>query len=134
MIDRDDIDRCYKIEKVKNSYTTISEISGSVSSYAEVNYDVFGISSSDYHNELYGIIQEKSGKYNIDDFDSYLELQKIGKDKDYKKLKKDGTIENQKVTLPTYIRNVIHHPENNNNDKYSIEELNKSIIKLLKLR
>lgn len=36
------------------------------------------------------------------------------------------------VTLPVYIRNVIHHPENTNNS-FSDEELNLSITKMLEI-
>ncbi len=134
MIDRDCMGRCYKVEKKGNNKTAISKIEGGVSSYAEVNYDVFGILSSDYHNELYGLIQDKSEKVNVSDFDIYLETEKIQKDKKYIKIKKDGTTEEQTLTLPSYIRNLIHHPENVNNAKFTDADLEKSTKALLKIK
>ncbi len=134
MIDRECIGRCYKVEKKENKKTVVSKIEGNTSSYAETNYDVFEIPTTDYHNELYGILQEKSGKYVIADFDDYLDSKGISKDKTYNKVTKEKKIEPSKTTLPTYVRNMIHHPENPHNQKYSQAELEKSIKNLIKVK
>lgn len=53
---------------------------------------------------------------------------KFGKPEiDYKKLKKDGSIVTQKLTLTEYIRHQIHHPENKNNTRFNLSELKDSI-------
>ena len=44
-----------------------------------------------------------------------------------KKICKDGTIKDIQITLTEYIRHQIHHPENNNNVRYTREELKESI-------
>lgn len=107
--------------------------------WGEINYYAFGVLSVEFHNELYGFIQAKAIKedekyYMETDFENYLTTNGgFTQDKDYKRLKKDGTIEDQKRTLPTYIRNLIHHPENTNNTKYTGEELKTSTEKLIEL-
>lgn len=84
----------------------------------EVNYIAFGEITEEYHNELFGFIElqgwigdYKSGKPVID----------------YNKLKKDGSIITQKLTLTEYIRHQIHHPENKNNKRFDHSELRESI-------
>ena len=46
--------------KEKNINTSINKIEKKSTSYAEVNYDIFGILTNDYHNELYGFIDGKN--------------------------------------------------------------------------
>ena len=134
MIDKDCMSRCYKVKKKDNHKTEVLKIDGDVKSYAEVNYDVFDIISSDYHNELYGVLQETNKKSSTEDFDKYLETKGILINKDYIYNKANGTTSTFKVTLPTYIRHQIHHPENANNARYTISDLEKSIKILLKLK
>ena len=110
-------------------------------SWGEINYYAFDVLSVEFHNELYGFIQAKAtleddkyckSKY----FDEYLfdksnEIIKI--DQKYKHLKPDRTILEYDTTLPTKIRNIIHHPENEHNEKYTDEELKISIESLISL-
>lgn len=134
MIDRGFIGRCYKVEKKRNKTTEITKLGGTASSYAEINYDVFGILSTDYHNELYGVLQEKSGHYAVAEFDDFLESKEIKKDKTYLEARKGGATKEHTTTLPTYIRHLIHHPENGHNTKYTDAELERSTKALLKVR
>lgn len=110
-------------------------------SWGEINYYAFGVLSVEFHNELYGFIQAKAiledekyceSKY----FDEYL-FDKSGEaikiDQKYKYLKADKTIIEYNTTLPTKIRNIIHHPENTNNTKFTNEELKNSIESLISL-
>ena len=111
----------------------------------EVNYLAFNEISVEYHDELYGELQfeyreisrrsndnQKDGKsdkgatkrINEKGFDDWLNKKGIEKNKDYKRDDRDGTY---KVTLQTYIRDLIHHPENKSNHMYTEEELSKSI-------
>ena len=84
----------------------------------EVNFLAFSEISEEYHNELYGHI-EFEGK--INDF-------KSGKTQiDYVKVQKDGSKKDVKLVLTEIIRHQIHHPENQENTKYTDEELAKSI-------
>lgn len=111
----------------------------------EVNYLAFNEISVEYHDELYGELQfeyreisrrsndnQKDGKsdkgatkrINEKGFDDWLNKKGIEKNKDYKRDDGEGTY---KVTLQTYIRDLIHHPENKSNHMYTEEELSKSI-------
>lgn len=105
--------------------------------WGEINYFAFGVVSVEFHNELYGFIQAKAvfedeKNYCETDFDNYLSQKGIIQDQTYVRLKKDGTTVNQVRTLPTKIRNVIHHPENRHNS-FSNEDLKKSIELLIPL-
>lgn len=89
------------------------------------------------HNKLYGELQlyaiGKNSKYYYEkEFDDWLVNEGLVRNKHYLKLLKNGTTHNVLVTLPVYIRNVIHHPENINNS-FSDDELNFSITKMLEI-
>lgn len=114
LIDKVNLDRNYKVEKVKNSYTNIMRITKKTSTYAEVNYEVFGINNSDYHNELYGFIESESKT----------KLSSLEKNRKWI----DSRNNKEKVvSLSEYIRHSIHHPENSLNKKYTDDELRESI-------
>lgn len=100
-------------------------------SWGEINYSAYYLPTVEFHNELYGYLQEKSGKDTIDDFDQFLKDKKnVSK---LKKYRRNG--QEKDITLCTYIRNQIHHPNNKKNVQYSKEEFEKStklLIKFLK--
>lgn len=84
----------------------------------EVNFLAFGESNDEYHNELYGYI-ESEGK---------LKEYKNGKvTMPYIRIKSNGdTIEEQKI-LSEYILHQIHHPENTQNVRFTVAQLQQSI-------
>lgn len=84
----------------------------------EVNFLAFGEASFEYHNELYGFI-EAEGR-----LDEY----KAGKpQRDYIKVRANGSTVTQRIILTEYIRHQIHHPENDNNALFTPDELKESI-------
>ena len=99
--------------KKENHKTSINKIEKKRSTYSEVNYEVFGIETSDYHNELYGYIESE---------DKTL-LNNLNKSK---KWIHSITNKEYQVSLSEYIRHSIHHPENELNKKYTDKELNQS--------
>ena len=106
--------------------------------WGEINYYAFGVLSVEFHNELYGFIQAKAvveddKNYFEEEFEKYLISKGFDQDQIYVRLIKDGTTESQTRTLPTRIRNIIHHPENTNNTKFTAEELKASTESLIKL-
>lgn len=113
LIDKNHLDRNFRISKSRDISEKGQLRSGS-STYASVTYEVFGIPNSDYHNELYGFLEENSKS----------KLDSLTKDKIWKNEK---TNKDENVSLPTYIRHSIHHPENNSNKMYSSDELIKSL-------
>ena len=102
---------------------------------AETNYLAFGILSVDYHIELYGYLQNKTGNFTVKSCDNYIAAQtafynpalhaKASSFTDQK-----GQTRNYQ-TLPTYIRNLIDHPDPNRN--YTQEELKRSTELLIEL-
>jgi predicted ATP-dependent endonuclease of OLD family len=121
MIDKDHMDRCFRVTKQSNKKTIIEKIERDKTSFSEANFEIFGIPSSDYHNELYGYLE---------DIDKS-KLNSLPKNLTWKN-KKSGAEET--VSLATYIRHSIHHPENDLNDKYTPDDLLKSIEILRKLK
>ena len=98
----------------------------------EINFTSFGDSSEEYHNELYGQIQEYAvtidPKYSKEkDFDNWLVSQGLSQPKQWKRIVGGVVQPGYNVTLQTYIRNTIHHPENKHNAAYSYPELTASI-------
>ena len=94
-----------------------------------------GVPTIELHNELYGVLQEENKKYKIRAIDAWFTQSKLH----IQKVKlwieeKDGEAQPAKaVTLQTYIRNSIHHPENRRNAKYSKDELQQSIDQMFEL-
>lgn len=104
--------------------------------WGEINYYAFELPSVAFHNELYGFLQaiaidEDENNYKQKEFDNWLEAIGIAKNCHYIHEKGDTTSEYY-VTLPTLIRNVIHHPENTHNT-YTQENLKESIEILIEV-
>lgn len=103
----------------------------------EINYTAFGVNSVEFHNELYGFIQAKAidedeKNYFEKEFEKWLVDKGVAQNKGYHRLLRDGNIQQEQKTLPTFIRNIIHHPENRNN-AYTVEELETSTGILLNI-
>ena len=104
----------------------------------EVNFFAFGEITEEYHNELYGYLQTKAMDENTDNiqekyFDPWLQSKGCNATKTWIRIKKDGNHQSCSVTVQTYIRNCIHHPENNVNTKYTEQELNDSIRQMIEI-
>jgi hypothetical protein len=67
------------------------------------------------HTTLYGRLQDYAGKPTVKAFDSWLEGHGLPKATSYVKVNPDGSLRPETTTLPTAVRNMIHHPENPNN-------------------
>ena len=124
--------------KLQNDSQTLSLFGDSSPTWGEINYFAFDVLSVEFHNELYGFLQAKAidedqNNYYEDKFDQWLMDKGFAANKTYKKQMNDKTTKSNKRTLPTYIRNLIHHPENNLNEKYTNEELKSSTEKMIKL-
>ena len=98
----------------------------------EINYLAFDVVSPEFHDELYGFIQARAivldGKNGREkQFDDFLCDMGATKDKKWIRLSRGEQQTPCDVTLKTYIRNFIHHPENTCNAEYSENELRESI-------
>lgn len=102
----------------------------------EVNYVAFEDASEEFHNELYGFLQEKASveddkNEKEKDFENWLLAKGCTKTKSWIRIKKGIAQPPYSTTLQTFIRNSIHHPENTLNSKYTSGELKTSIIKMM---
>ena len=102
---------------------------------AELNYLAFGVLSVDYHIELYGHLQNKTGNYTVKSCDDYIIAQTAFFNTALRTKKSSFTNQRGQTTnyqtLPTYIRNLINHPDPTRN--YTQEELKSSIELLIAL-
>ena len=83
----------------------------------EVNYIAFSDVTAEYHNELYGYIEEQGW---FSDF-------KLNKPQFPYNRMKDGKIKTENHIKTEIIRHQIHHPENTKNPRFTDEELKQSI-------
>ena len=102
-------------------------------SWGEINYIAYNLPTIEFHNELYGYLQEKNSAYYQNKIEKFFEDNGISKTKTWNRINKDGTQQPEKVTEQTYIRNHIHHPENTLNAQFTQSELKSSIDSMLRL-
>lgn len=102
--------------------------------WGEINYKAFEVCSNDFHNELYGYIQrcleeENGGWIGEQAIDDFLSDQGLNKECTWKRN------ENKEYprTLPVYVRNSIHHPENQLNASVSEFDLQRSTKLLVEI-
>lgn len=96
---------------------------------AETNFLAFDLVSNDYHIELYGWLQEKESKKTVKACDDFIIAQRQYKQALHAKPSQNGSVSYN--SLPTYIRNAIHHPESGN--RFTLAELRTSICLLIEL-
>lgn len=104
--------------------------------WGEINYRAFGVCSNEFHNELYGRIQwhleqadpdgKEAREKEIDGF-----IHQNGLDQCMKWKRTSGS--EYMTTLPTYVRNSIHHPENDMNAAVSETQLLESVQRMVEL-
>src|ERR1035437_1752344 len=92
--------------------------------------------TTEFHDELYGFIQERTQCLKEQDMDDLLE-QKFGiaKNKQWIPERAGIPLQTRNLTLPVFIRNKIHHPENKTMQAVSFNgaDLNESIQHLIKI-
>lgn len=97
-------------------------------SQAVANFLAFGEYSTDLHNLLYGLLDERDDKSFIDgDLIWYKQITKgeyEKKFKSYEKIQKDDKfyIKENKKSIHYIIRNLIHHPENTNENNLKYKD------------
>ena len=103
--------------------------------WGEINYKAYNLPTVDLHNELYGYLQEKSQMHTEKKFELWLETQGCSKDKTWTKEIKGIPSTPYPVTLMTFIRNHIHHPENQSmqSNLYNPDDLANSIQNMIKV-
>ena len=103
-------------------------------SFNLIMYKVFDIPTIELHNELYGelqIIADYSGKKSIE---KWFCQKGLSQNMNWIRETKEGSRKSEPVTLQTYIRNSIHHPENRSNTyKFTENDLRTSIDTMINL-
>ena len=102
--------------------------------WGEINFKAYKLPTVELHNELYGRLQDKNGKFSERDFEQWINAQGIQFSKHWTRVNSDGTVRQPyPVSLQTFIRNHIHHPENRQNVLYTENELKQSIEEMIRL-
>ena len=104
-------------------------------SWGEICFIAYNLPTVDLHNELYGYLQYHSNNFTEKDFEKWLTTNGFPKYQTWTRENPDGTTKKYEVTLQTFIRNKIHHPENKAmaNEEYSDEQLFTSINEMIGL-
>lgn len=97
--------------------------------FAEINFIVFGVSSPEYHNQLYCQLQLNQNLSRVKQCDEYIIHRPEYDSYIHEKPSVNGNV--TYTALSTYIRNAIDHYDNGNT--FSDEELERSIIFLQSL-
>lgn len=123
-------------EQGKTIIKGVEERCLSYPSLNEVNYLAFGDATEEYHNELYGYLQsiavnEEPQNGREQGFENWLSAKGCDKSKQWCRVKAGVPQPPYDITLQSYIRNLIHHPENTENIKYTKGELRTSINKMI---
>lgn len=123
-------DKNLTITNTTNNLGLFSQISCGELSYYAYNLPIF-----EFHNELYGWIQEKTNNMTEGSIENYLATQHgVVKDKVWIKADRSNHPQSPSdVTIMTYIRNFTHHPENTYNQDYTKIELSSSIEKMINI-
>ncbi|MGH7239046.1 MAG: ATP-dependent nuclease [Candidatus Saccharimonadales bacterium] len=103
--------------------------------WGEINFRAYQLPTVEFHNELYGRLQEISGAWKTKAFDEWLNQQGVDKSRQWTRENNGVAGQAANVTLQTFIRNKIHHPENTTMQaaEYSTDELSDSIEKMMAL-
>lgn len=104
--------------------------------WGEINYRAFNVCSNEFHNELYGYVQHHlelqkgDGKFaKEEEVDAYLAGEGLQRNRVWIRT----LTKKYKTTLPVFVRNSIHHPENNLNDEVTEMELRESTEALVSI-
>jgi len=102
--------------------------------WGEINFKAYKLPTVELHNELYGRLQDMNVKFSERDFEQWINAQGIQFSKHWARVNSDGTVRQPyPVSLQTFIRNHIHHPENRQNTLYTEDELKQSIEEMIRL-
>lgn len=101
--------------------------------WGEINFKAYKLPTVDFHNELYGHLQEKNNVLTIDTFEQWIVGKGITKSKAWTKESGGVAQAPRNVSLQTFIRNKIHHPENvtMQTANYTADELKQSIEEMI---
>jgi predicted ATPase len=103
---------------------------------AEIQYFAYNLKPNDLHNELFGYLEAES-RLKFDNTKKWLDerdLKRFAKEKGISVAEMTTTQKNnlkKDVSLQTYIRHYIHHPENTHNREFTEAEMGQSIQEMI---
>ena len=135
LLKRDETNEIQLVNARSEGWGLFGEVSPT---WGEINWFAYNLSTVDFHNELYGFLQSKAIDEDEENsrerhFDQWLNSKGIEANKQWIKEIRGVAQAPQNRTLQTFIRNSIHHPENEHNEKYTNEELKLSIQQMIDL-
>lgn len=103
--------------------------------WGEINFKAYNLATVEFHNELYGYLQENNSAYTERDFETWIISKGIPTSMQWTPEKNGVPQTPRNVSLQTFIRNKIHHPENTTMQatNFSIIELTQSINEMIGL-
>ena len=103
--------------------------------WGEVNFKAYKLPTVDFHNELYGYLQEKNSAFTENAFEQWIINQGLAQPKQWIRELRGIAQPAYNVSLQTFIRNKIHHPENVTMQpvNYTSDELRLSIEAMISL-
>lgn len=102
-------------------------------SWGEINFQAYNLPTIEFHNELYGYLQEANTVSSEAAIEAFFISKGQTKTKQWKRLQNGQVGNPYDVTLMTYIRNTIHHPDNTHNLPYTETELENSIKTMISI-
>ena len=124
-------DRCI------DSSTTLGLFGEGEPTWGEINYRAFGVYSVEFHNELFGWVQrhletlkDNGTPARNKEIDEFLSQNGVPVDREWIRTPSQQSSD---TTLPMFVRNSIHHPENKANAPVSDEDLRESIEHLVRV-
>lgn len=104
-------------------------------SWGEINYKAYNYPTVEFHNELYGVIQNKYERFREEEVDDFFEEHGLEKSKPWQRELNGNPGAKYTCTLPVFIRNKIHHPENSimQESTFSLDDLEESIESMIEI-
>lgn len=99
-------------------------------SWGEICYFAYDLPTTEFHSDLYCALQDRENKGEVRDIENWFVTGK-GFIKDIRWTSANGQAKEE--TLMTYVRNRIHHGDNQNRPMYSPKQLRDSIEKMITL-
>lgn len=128
----------FKKENNKNNAKeiTINGVLNKHPTFNEIIFNAYNLPTEDFHDELFGHLQNLISATNITQVDEYLSTQGIPRNKQWTREDSVGkTYQPENRTIQYFIRNKTHHPENKKmqSSYYSTDELKSSIEMMISI-
>jgi len=103
--------------------------------WGEINFKAYKLPTIEFHNELYGHLQEKNNAYTEINFEEWIINKGVLQNKIWTQERNGIAQATRNVSLQTFVRNKIHHPENVTMQAhiYTSAELQQSIEEMINL-